>query len=57
MSFPSKIADIVIELLDEKEPPFLRLLVGPDAVEYEGQAGEALSEADRKWHDLSVNSA
>lgn len=57
MSFPSKIADIVIELLDEKEPPFLRLLVGPDAVEYEGQAGEALSEADRKWRDLSVNSA
>lgn len=56
VSLPSKIADIVIRLLDEKEPP-LRLLVGPDAVEHGGKAGEALSESDKKWRNLSLSSA
>ncbi|KAJ6078361.1 Bcboa17 [Penicillium canescens] len=31
-SIPSKIAGIVLKLLDEKEPP-LRQLIGPDAIE------------------------
>ncbi|KAJ5288308.1 hypothetical protein PENANT_c210G07676 [Penicillium antarcticum] len=55
-SIPSKIADIVLKLLDEKEPP-LRLLVGPDAVDYAGKAAEALSASDKKWRELSISSA
>jgi NAD(P)-dependent dehydrogenase (short-subunit alcohol dehydrogenase family) len=55
-SIPSKVADIVIKLTNEAEPP-LRLLVGPDAVVYGGKAGEALAASDKKWHDLSVSSA
>lgn len=56
VSIPSKIADIVLKLLDEKEPP-LRLLVGPDAVCYAGKAAEALSASDKEWRDLSLSSA
>lgn len=56
VSIPSKIADIVLKLLDEKEPP-LRLLVGPDAVDYAGKAAEALSASDKEWRDLSLSSA
>lgn len=55
-SIPSKIADIMIKLLDEKEPP-LRLLIGPDAAEYGRQTGEALAASDAKWHELSISSA
>ena len=35
----------------------LRLLVGPDAVEYAGRAAEALAESDRKWRALSLSTA
>ncbi|KAJ5216963.1 Bcboa17 [Penicillium chermesinum] len=55
-SQPSKVAQIILKLLEEKEPP-LRLLVGPDAVEYGGKAGEVLAESDRQWRDLSLSSA
>ncbi|KAJ5998831.1 Bcboa17 [Penicillium sp. IBT 35674x] len=55
-SMPNKVADIVLKVLSEKEPP-LRLLVGPDAVEHAGKAAEALSASDRKWQELSFSSA
>ncbi|CRG89360.1 hypothetical protein PISL3812_06396 [Talaromyces islandicus] len=54
-SLPEKIADIVIKLTGEAEPP-LRLLVGPDAVDYGGRAGEALAASDTKWKALSLAS-
>uniref|UniRef100_A0A060SZ20 ARAD1C05170p n=1 Tax=Blastobotrys adeninivorans TaxID=409370 RepID=A0A060SZ20_BLAAD len=54
-SIPSKIADIVVKLLDEKEPP-LRLLVGPDAVKHAAHAAETLSTTDKKWEQLSLSS-
>lgn len=56
VSIPSKIANIVLKVLGEKEPP-LRLLVGPDAVEYAGKAAEVLSASDEKWRELSLASA
>jgi NAD(P)-dependent dehydrogenase (short-subunit alcohol dehydrogenase family) len=54
-SLPEKIAKIVVELSEEREPP-LRLLVGPDAVELAEQAAQALAESDRKWRHVSVTS-
>ncbi|KAJ5538352.1 Bcboa17 [Penicillium frequentans] len=56
VSMPSKVADVVLKVLGEKEPP-LRLLVGPDAVEHAGKAAEALSASDKKWQELSFSSA
>jgi hypothetical protein len=55
-SIPSRIADIVLRLLDEKEPP-LRLLIGSDAVEYGGKVAEALAISDRQWQELSLSSS
>jgi NAD(P)-dependent dehydrogenase (short-subunit alcohol dehydrogenase family) len=54
-SIPSKVAGIVLKLLDEAEPP-LRLLIGPDAVKYGGQAAQSLSASDEKWRELSLSS-
>ncbi|KAJ5746929.1 3-oxoacyl- reductase [Penicillium nucicola] len=54
-SIPSKIADIVLKLLEEKEPP-LRLLIGPDAVEHAGKAAQALAASDKQWQELSLSS-
>lgn len=54
-SIPEKIADIVVKLTGEAEPP-LRLLVGPDAVDYGGRAAEALDASDKQWRGLSVSS-
>jgi len=56
LSIPSKVADIIIKVLEEDEPP-LRLLVGADAVEYAGKTAEALAASDEKWRELSVSSA
>jgi NAD(P)-dependent dehydrogenase (short-subunit alcohol dehydrogenase family) len=56
VSIPSKIANIIVKLTNEADPP-LRLLLGPDAVEYAGKAAEALAASDEKWRDLSVSSA
>ncbi|KAJ5652140.1 Bcboa17 [Penicillium longicatenatum] len=56
ISMPNKVADIVLKVLGEKEPP-LRLLVGPDAVEHAGKVAEVLSASDRKWEELSISSA
>lgn len=51
-----KIAGIVLKLSDLGEVP-LRLLVGPDAVHFGGQAGEALKTSDEKWKELSLSAA
>ncbi|KFY29416.1 hypothetical protein V493_02382 [Pseudogymnoascus sp. VKM F-4281 (FW-2241)] len=55
-SIPSKIADIIVKLLDEKEPP-VRLLVGPDAVEIAEKTAETIAESDKKWRGMSATSA
>ncbi|KAH8425272.1 Oxidoreductase boa17 [Aspergillus melleus] len=54
-SLPGRIADIIVKIAAQEEPP-LRLLVGPDAVEYAGQAAEALAASDEKWRDVSLAS-
>ncbi|KAI2994133.1 hypothetical protein CBS147346_10693 [Aspergillus niger] len=54
-SLPEKVVDIILKLLSEKEPP-LRLLVGPDAVEYAAKAAETLAASDEKWRELSISS-
>lgn len=56
LSLPSKIAGIVLELLKEKTPP-LRILIGPDAVEYAGKEAEALAAFDAQWRGLSLASS
>lgn len=53
-SDPRKIAGLVVRLA-EREDAQLRLLVGPDAVEYAGKAAEALAQSDRNWRELSVS--
>ena len=50
-----KVAQIMIQLSDADDVP-LRLLVGPDAVDFGGKALQALVESDKKWHDLSISS-
>ncbi|KAJ5745419.1 Bcboa17 [Penicillium odoratum] len=54
-SLPEKIADIILKLLGEKEPP-LRLLVGPDALEHGGKGAEVIAQSDEKWRELSLSS-
>lgn len=54
-SLPEKIADIIIKLTGEAEPP-LRLLIGPEAVDYARRAAEALATSDAQWRALSVTS-
>ncbi|KAL3440824.1 hypothetical protein BJX65DRAFT_314408 [Aspergillus insuetus] len=55
-SLPSKIAQIILKLTTEPDPP-LRLLIGPDAVGYAGKVAEAMSASDAKWCELSITSA
>lgn len=55
-SLPEKIAQICLKLVEEKDVP-LRLLLGPDAVEYGAQAGEELAASDKKWRELSLSTA
>ncbi|KAE8139135.1 hypothetical protein BDV38DRAFT_53787 [Aspergillus pseudotamarii] len=54
-SIPSKVANIILRLSNEEEPP-LRLLIGPDAVEHAEKAAEVLAASDAKWRALSVSS-
>lgn len=56
LSLPEKIADIVLKLSVEPEPP-LRLLIGPEAPGYAAQAAKAIAESDEKWHELTISSA
>ncbi|KAK7424422.1 Oxidoreductase boa17 [Neonectria punicea] len=55
VSIPDKVAKIVVDLTKVADPP-LRLLIGTDAVEYGGNAAKALTESDKKWHDVSISS-
>ncbi|KAL2786715.1 hypothetical protein BJX66DRAFT_341931 [Aspergillus keveii] len=55
-SLPSKIAQIILKLTIEPDPP-LRLLIGPDAVGYAAKVAEALTASDAKWRELSISSA
>ena len=54
-STPEKVAKIMLDLSGTDEVP-LRLLIGPDAVEFGGKAVQALAASDEKWHDLSMAS-
>ena len=45
---PPRISELILTPADREDVP-LRLLVGPEAVEYAGEAAEALAESDRKW--------
>jgi NAD(P)-dependent dehydrogenase (short-subunit alcohol dehydrogenase family) len=55
-SDPRKVAGLILSLAEREDAP-VRLLVGPDAVEYAEKAAEALAESDRKWRDVSVSTA
>jgi NAD(P)-dependent dehydrogenase (short-subunit alcohol dehydrogenase family) len=54
-SLPDKIADIMVRLSEADEVP-LRLLVGPDAVQYATDVAKNIAASDEKWHDVSVSS-
>ncbi|KAL4911365.1 hypothetical protein BDW74DRAFT_184736 [Aspergillus multicolor] len=54
-SLPEKVAEIILKLTREAEPP-LRLLVGPDAVMYGKNAAEELTASDEKWKEMSLSS-
>jgi NAD(P)-dependent dehydrogenase (short-subunit alcohol dehydrogenase family) len=54
VSLPSKIAGIIVKLAGDKDAP-LRLLCGPDAVQYAEKAAEALAASDKKWRDVSCS--
>ncbi|GAB1312694.1 Oxidoreductase boa17 [Madurella fahalii] len=56
LSLPGKIARIIVDLSEAEDVP-LRLLLGPEAVDYAAKAAEALAESDRKWRDVSLSSA
>lgn len=51
---PAKVAQAILKVASEKEPP-LRLLLGSDAVFLAGLAAAARAEEDAKWKTLSVS--
>lgn len=55
-SLPEKIAQIMVNLSEDKDAP-LRLLLGPQAVELAAKAAEELGASDRKWRNVSLSSA
>ena len=55
-SLPDKIATIIINLAGKENAP-LRLLIGPDAVDYGGQVAETLAASDKRWRDISLSSS
>ncbi|WP_308720729.1 SDR family NAD(P)-dependent oxidoreductase [Komagataeibacter xylinus] len=52
-SDPAKIASLIVGLANRADAP-AELLVGVDAVDYVKRSDEAVTENDRKWHDLSI---
>lgn len=54
-SLPDKVAQIMIKLSEADDVP-LRLLIGPDAVDFGGKALQAIIASDEKWHELSLSS-
>lgn len=55
-STPAKVAALILSLPGRDDAP-LRLLVGPDAVDYAGRAAAALTESDERWLHLSLSTA
>ncbi|GFP55783.1 oxidoreductase BOA17 [Trichoderma asperellum] len=47
-SEPAKVADVIVKISKEEEPP-LRLLLGPETVDLVKQAAEQLAASDDKW--------
>ncbi|KAK1244213.1 hypothetical protein MKX08_002351 [Trichoderma sp. CBMAI-0020] len=47
-SEPAKVADVIVKISKEEEPP-LRLLLGPETVDLVKQAAEQLAASDEKW--------
>jgi NAD(P)-dependent dehydrogenase (short-subunit alcohol dehydrogenase family) len=55
-SSPAKIAGVILSLVGREGAP-VRLLLGPDAVEYAPKYAEALAKSDEKWRDVSLSTA
>jgi NAD(P)-dependent dehydrogenase (short-subunit alcohol dehydrogenase family) len=55
-STPAKIAGVILSLAGREDAP-VRLLLGPDAVEYAPKYAQALAESDKKWRDVSLSTA
>ena len=53
---PNKVGPILRKLYDSDEPP-VRMLLGPDAVQYGPHLSEAQAKSDEKWKELSISSA
>jgi NAD(P)-dependent dehydrogenase (short-subunit alcohol dehydrogenase family) len=51
---PAKVAQAVLRIVSEKEPP-LRLLMGSDAVFLAGVFAESRAEEDARWRSLSLS--
>jgi NAD(P)-dependent dehydrogenase (short-subunit alcohol dehydrogenase family) len=51
---PAKVAEAILRLADEKQPP-VRLLFGTDAVEAAAVAAAERAKEDARWKDLSVS--
>ncbi|KAK4082765.1 uncharacterized protein Triagg1_1655 [Trichoderma aggressivum f. europaeum] len=47
-SEPAKVADVIVKISKEDEPP-LRLLLGPETFDLAKQVGEELAASDEKW--------
>lgn len=50
---PAKVSEAILLVSKADEPP-LRLLLGPDTVEYAKMAGEQLAASDAKWRDVTT---
>lgn len=55
-SSPAKIAGVILSLAGREDAP-VRLLLGPDAVEYAPKYADALAESDKKWRNVSLSTA
>jgi NAD(P)-dependent dehydrogenase (short-subunit alcohol dehydrogenase family) len=50
---PSKVADVVLKISEVSDPP-LRLLIGPETIEYAKKASDALVASDEKWREVTL---
>lgn len=55
-SLPARIAGVILSLAGREDAP-VRLLLGPDAVDYAPKYAQALAESDKKWLDVSLSTA
>ena len=55
-SIPARIAGVILSLAGREDAP-VRLLLGPDAVDYAPKYAQALAESDEKWLDVSLSTA